>query len=389
MEGRTAGVRFGEGRKLNEPIRISVKLNSGINTSSCVKIVGDILKYILYQRQQIPVQFDVLAREVAKETSCGDDDEHSNIPEDQTTTIHNRKEERKKRLFNTKRKRWLIKVKHLLESFRNVIEVLRHEFEGGQVKAVNLVLGGSVLTSREVYSIILPDHYTNNTQLNGHHSLIQLFRELVVHEELVNIMSRRCRVQRVWVMILKLKCPTNLPSPCLASTASQMVTSSPQDVCSPSSLLILRPEYTPSIRARVVQINIQHPLSHDIAMELTPSVGAGITHIGATHSCGKNGSKRNLCIELSAADKHHQPKDVRYERDCGSSQYPMDDGSDRFESYVQSVSFSSNREQKQAKLCQYETPYICKHKLKVQRAYNVPSGMCVLNSTLCCYLLAS
>lgn len=66
MEWRD-GVCFNGGRKTKEPIRVSVKLNSVVNSSSCVKIVSDILKYILYQRHQIPVQFDVLAREAAKD----------------------------------------------------------------------------------------------------------------------------------------------------------------------------------------------------------------------------------------------------------------------------------------------------------------------------------
>lgn len=181
------------------------------------------------------------------------------------------------------------------------------------------------------------------------------------------MMSRPCSIHRLWVMLLKHKCPTTSPPSSLVSSALQ--TSSPQDVCSPSSLLIQRPEYTPSIRSQVVQIYIHHLMSREIPMDFTPCVGEGIKHLSTTNSHEKNGCKRNLYYDLSSIDKHHQPKNVHCKRDCNSFQSPLDDDNNMFESYDQGVSCSSYREQKQAKFCQCDTPYMCSHKLtRVQRS---------------------
>lgn len=52
--------------KQRSKINIDVNLERTLTKTSCMEIVEDLLKYILYQRRQIPVQFEVLAREVAR-----------------------------------------------------------------------------------------------------------------------------------------------------------------------------------------------------------------------------------------------------------------------------------------------------------------------------------
>lgn len=259
-------------RRLKENIKIDVKLERSLTKYSCLNIVEDILKYILYQRQQIPVQYEVLVREV--ENAQHEDSSHQHESDKQ---VYSRKEESTKQKLRRKRERWLTKVTKFIENFKSVMQRLRTEFEGGDVVAVNLILGTSVMSSREVYSIVFPHDYSlvpaESVGSNRRHRFVEFFRALVTNEDLVKLVSRPMSIQKVWVMVQK----SHLPSQ--------------------TSDLVPRFGYSPSFRTHIVQINVWHTPLAQVTMDLTPVVGAGITHCAST-SCRKIASKRALGFSL-------------------------------------------------------------------------------------------
>nr|XP_045597306.1 uncharacterized protein LOC123757582 isoform X1 [Procambarus clarkii] len=309
-------------KPIKENIDITVNLRTSLTVSLCMKIVEDMLKYILYQRRQIPVHFDVLAREAA---SASHRDPHQDPnrdphwdphrdphqdPHTQLTNknydpgnqggsinqVYSRKKEVARQTLERKRERWLVKVNNFVANFKRVMQVLRTEFEGGDVLAVNLILGSSVMSSREVFSIVFPPDYASAEEIkisNGRHTIVEMLRALVGNEDLVKLVNRPLSVQKVWVMVQK-------------SHSPNQTTLSPLD--SSSCDLVLHLGYSPNLRAKVVQIKVCHPPAV-IPMDLTPCVGTGITEHTST-SLKKNGTKRALAFGIPGVSKRYSANDI-------------------------------------------------------------------------------
>lgn len=70
MEG---AFKPGRGRRDQENVKICVNLDRTLTSSTCCRVVEDMLKYLLYQRHQIPVQYDILLREASMaEKECNE-----------------------------------------------------------------------------------------------------------------------------------------------------------------------------------------------------------------------------------------------------------------------------------------------------------------------------
>lgn len=54
-----------QGRRDQGIVKISVNLDRTLTSSTCCRVFEDMLKYLLYQRHQIPVQYDILLREAS------------------------------------------------------------------------------------------------------------------------------------------------------------------------------------------------------------------------------------------------------------------------------------------------------------------------------------
>ena len=90
-------------------------------------------------------------------------------------------------------------------------------------------------------------------------------------------MNKPCGVQRIWVMVQKSSEPENTTNP-TTSLGGETTAAN----------LIPRPEYSENHRATKVEIDIQHT-GVSAAMDLTPTVGSGIT----LHNLG---TKRSLYL---------------------------------------------------------------------------------------------
>ncbi|XP_071530035.1 uncharacterized protein [Panulirus ornatus] len=284
----------GKRRKIN----IDVKLERNLTRSSCIKIIEDLLKYILYQRRQIPLQYDLLVREVAKEEHLATSATEQEKNESQ---VYSRKEEIVRQNLERKRQRWLRKVKNFIENFKAVMQRLRTEFEEGDVVAVNISLGCSILSSRELFNISLPHNYKTVRELeslDGRHNTMQFFRTLITNEDLLNLVNRPCGIQKVWVMLQK-HSPSTFKT---FSTLQNRTISSIPDII--TSGLVPRPGYAPNSCAQIIHINVHNPPQVGNSMDLTPCVGSGIIQCSSPSS-RKTAAKRSLGFDLSSVSKRY------------------------------------------------------------------------------------
>ncbi|XP_063589809.1 uncharacterized protein LOC134766832 [Penaeus indicus] len=274
------------------------------------------LKYLLYQRHQIPVQYDILVREASmvekecnetegynsNEMECSNHKKATMSPsayEEDTFKVYQSKQERMKLKQKRKRLRWLEKVKKLIYDYNMIIQKVRSEIEKGDVAAVGFVIGSSVVTSKEFFSINFPHDYAvaGSDAGSDRHVLLQFFRAFVTNEDLVKVVSRPCSIQKLWVMLQKFEAPTPSSTNVFRTEESTQTYS---EVCD----LIPRCNFSPSRRTRIVKIAVTHKSPLGSPMELTPSIGKLVSQC-AFKSSRKNSSKRSLVFGINNVSKRY------------------------------------------------------------------------------------
>ncbi|CAL4073681.1 unnamed protein product, partial [Meganyctiphanes norvegica] len=261
-------------------IEIRVQIKRTLSSGNCTKVLEDLLKYILYQRNQIPVQYEILDREVTRksdndrqaqndgETTCDKSDckqSETQLEKDHAKDRHQRKTEVIKAKNERKRQRWLVKVQQFIDMFKKVMKLVSDEIENGDIASVKIALGNSVITAREIFTLLFPPGYStgHNAADNKVNSKValQLFRSLIVSEDLVKLVTRRSTLHKVWILLQKKKLPA------LSKNVEQ------QSVDSLNQNLIPLPDYKSSRIAQVVDIFLDHQPAPGTPMALTPAIG--------------------------------------------------------------------------------------------------------------------
>lgn len=122
---------FSRGEK--DKTEINVILDEPLTNDSCTKVVMELVKYILYQKQQIPFAYDALAQ------------------------YHTRKEVSDR---NT------VSFKTLSSTLKIVADQLSSQFflKGCDIREVAIVLGATILSPKLYIGIELPSYVLNSRQ---------------------------------------------------------------------------------------------------------------------------------------------------------------------------------------------------------------------------------
>ena len=113
-----------------EEVIVPVKFPTSLNKTTYLKLLLDLAKNLLLQKQQIPLQFEAIAREVELEARLagGSLDEEEEGCEEEIVTKEVVKE-RQRKIRQRRSKAQLIRNgQRLIESFSNVENVIRSEF---------------------------------------------------------------------------------------------------------------------------------------------------------------------------------------------------------------------------------------------------------------------
>ncbi|XP_064119944.1 uncharacterized protein LOC135224655 [Macrobrachium nipponense] len=267
-------------RRDQRPLNIGVEIDNGVTTSSCYVMLENLLKYVLYQRYQIPMAYEMLLKTAAKlEGGCGDQTlPEGPVGEGEAKEGNNSKAEVLQQKKERKTKLWLLKAKKFIEDFRQVTKTLQEQLESGDISVVNFVLGVSVASGHELYSVILPRNIrvAQSDKSTERHIAMQLFRAFSSHENILKHMDRPCGVKKMWVMFQK----SQKVPPSGDNWFSNTSPSSPVDDHT-SSMFVPLPHFQPCHRTKVVHINIHTP-PVELSMELTPSVGKGLINYVST-----------------------------------------------------------------------------------------------------------
>ncbi|XP_018373104.1 PREDICTED: MAD2L1-binding protein isoform X1 [Trachymyrmex cornetzi] len=155
-------------------MEIDVMLDEPWTSDSCTKVVMELIKYILYQKQQIPLTYEALERF-------------------QNTTDRN-----------------AVSFKALSSTLKNVEDHLSSQFflKGCDIKEVALILGATILSPKFYIGIDLPSYVLNSKQHKEYqHSsrkpLLKLMRSMFECDEFQKAMNAPLNMTNMFIMLKK------------------------------------------------------------------------------------------------------------------------------------------------------------------------------------------
>ncbi|KAM9727355.1 MAD2L1-binding protein [Menidia menidia] len=154
-----------------------------VTQDGCYRFVSEILKCILYQRQQLPMTYDQLVYSQKKQASLQDEDTVSRRP------------------VKSKDMDWR-KCQQTLQDLEEVLHQLEVLFSLSKVPRVLLLIGGSLILPKELYEINMEDLVlaAGDQCLRVSACLRQLFRTLFVADLLSD--TRPVRIMPTTVLAL-------------------------------------------------------------------------------------------------------------------------------------------------------------------------------------------
>jgi len=189
-----------------DPIHIHVTFPCALDRSSSAKVVSDLLKSLLHQRGQIPLQYDALVKEAAAATKAKENAEGEAAAAETVETVARTVSREEARLAREQvrrgkaRRRNLEEAGRFLETSGEVLATLEQELTSGPTtSSVTLLFGATHLSPREAYTLHLPSSSSPSTpppSLGVH-----LLRAIVMSEDFCQLSSTRIPISNVYICL--------------------------------------------------------------------------------------------------------------------------------------------------------------------------------------------
>ncbi len=191
-----------------QPLTLSVDLPEEPTPALLSAVLASLLKSLLHQRRQIPVQFELLERDLASASKDASDSGEED--EDRRADDRSRIKKRKAALKSRKlRERYLSRAESFHRDFRKLLSILREEIGTRRVSRVTFLFGATPMSPRETYHVALPRlsgrSCAEEDSLPSHRSVhrvgLSLFRKLVTNEALFKRLGAPMTLTNVFVSI--------------------------------------------------------------------------------------------------------------------------------------------------------------------------------------------
>ena len=142
----------------NEEVEVKVDFPFPIDKPTFTKLVLDLAKNLLLQKNQIPLQYEAIAKEVELDAiiSAGESENDSDKEEDEDYPSRLSVREKLRKSRARKSKAQLVKHgRKLIGDLKNLENVIDAELEN--VSSINFVFGATPHSAREIYSVEVPD----------------------------------------------------------------------------------------------------------------------------------------------------------------------------------------------------------------------------------------
>jgi len=201
---------------LNKIIDIEVELSQNLTEPAFVKLVGDLLKHILLQRNQIPLQYDIIQKEVASSRTESVEESDDSGYHDSSNSREAVRNRRKAARHEKARRQLVERGARLLEEVEMLLSLLQTELGSGAVSSISFLLGATPHSAREVWTVEVPagllveqdPAWTGKVAAGPG---LALLRALLQHEEVARLAASRLPVSNTFTAICRRSPPVSLP----------------------------------------------------------------------------------------------------------------------------------------------------------------------------------
>ena len=195
---------------------LDVQFAERLTAEDLATIIGDLVRSLTCQRKQIPLQYDVIKRDVAAAaTRVRGEGEGERVDE---APAENPREAAKRQRAAARNKtlgaRYLKRATHFIDAFDYLVSNLESEISGdacGNIACVSVMFGSTPVTPKEVYHVYPPkDVYTRQQQLSSLHpeksrkkAALQLFRAMITDNRLFDRIGRPMNPTNMFIAVKK------------------------------------------------------------------------------------------------------------------------------------------------------------------------------------------
>jgi len=183
-----------------DEVEVRVEFPKTIDKTIFLKLIIDLAKNLLLLKNQIPLQYDAIAKEVDSAEKQNDIDEEEELFEG----IPSREYVRNRQIKARARRSKLQLVKNgrkLIEDLSEIEHVIREELVNDNVEKISFVFGATVHSAREVYSVSVPDTLSEDCQLSSSRIGLYLFRAMMSHDTLHHVTDARLPVSNMYFVL--------------------------------------------------------------------------------------------------------------------------------------------------------------------------------------------
>ena len=192
---------------------LDVQFAERLTAEDLATIIGDLVRSLTCQRKQIPLQYDVIKRDVAAAaTRVRGEGEEERVDE---APAENPREAAKRQRAAARNKtlgaRYLKRATHFIDAFDYLVSNLESEISGdacGNIACVSVMFGSTPVTPKEVYHVYPPrDIYNARSSLHPEKSrkkaAIQLFRAIISDHRLFDRIGRPLNLTNMFIAVKK------------------------------------------------------------------------------------------------------------------------------------------------------------------------------------------
>ncbi|BES91154.1 Hypothetical protein NTJ_03963 [Nesidiocoris tenuis] len=172
-------------------LSINVQLGEVLSRKDCADIVKHIIKFIVYNNQQIPYTYDGFQRIIARKKHL---DERLNGKPNSNTPL-SFKQIKANTFFET--------IENVFKTFEAIFQGIELELlSGSNLKEIVIILGTTVMSPKHVYRIRIPklsNLDTGGQKLRSH--LFRIYRSIITSRAEKNFSSSKCGLTNIYLLI--------------------------------------------------------------------------------------------------------------------------------------------------------------------------------------------
>jgi len=193
-------------RKVPQDIQVEVEFPEVLSRTSLVKVLTDLVKNLLHQRNQIPMQYDIIKKDIKTAGDIVNEKENAR-PARENLGVQSRESARVSRQTARAAKTRALFLKNstrLVKEVEEVMNMIKEEVENNDLVSLSLLFGATPISPREVFTIRIPQ---TTGRLSNSRVGVYLFRAMLNNDKLHSLTSSRLPISNTYLLFCKTSAP--------------------------------------------------------------------------------------------------------------------------------------------------------------------------------------